>query len=128
MLGAYAEVRFDLHTIVNVLILFLSFKTKFELVRKFSGSCFQVRTNRLKHKKFKDKFSNEFFGCRSANVSATSSEIREEAELLLRGDLDPSESMCAFLDGEVVLKKELVYLDFQVKPYLHWQCRAHSQV
>ncbi len=42
------------------------------------------------------------------NDSVTSSIIREEAEQLLRGDLDPSDSMCAFLDGEVVLKQDLV--------------------
>jgi hypothetical protein len=42
------------------------------------------------------------------NDSVTSSIIREEADQLLRGDLDPSDSMCAFLDGEVVLKQDLV--------------------
>ena len=44
----------------------------------------------------------------TANDSVTSSIIREEAEQLLRGDLDPSDSMCAFLDGDVVLKQDLV--------------------
>ena len=44
----------------------------------------------------------------TADVSVTSSGIRDEASLILRGDLDPSDSMCAFLDGEVVLKQDLV--------------------
>ena len=50
---------------------------------------------------------------RSINDSVTSSEIRDEADLLLRGDLDPSDSMCAFLDGEIP-KQELVTFHFKL--------------
>jgi hypothetical protein len=37
-----------------------------------------------------------------------SSVIRDEADQLLRGDLNPSDSMCAFLDGAADIKPELV--------------------
>ena len=52
--------------------------------------------------------SNVLYTPRSLNDSVTSSEIRDEAELLLRGDLDPSDSMSAFLDGEIPKHHELV--------------------
>ncbi len=45
----------------------------------------------------------------------TSSVIREEADQLLRGDLNPSDSMCAFLDGAADIKPELVTIQWRTK-------------
>jgi len=59
----------------------------------------------------------------SADYSVTSSVIRDEADQLLRGDLNPSDSMCAFLDGAADIKPELVTIQWRTEKTCKVQAR-----